>query len=488
MNQRQPNQHQPLSLPAPARWASAVTAGLIMAAITYPWWQGVTIWLGFTIALVAATAADMIWAAREMVPLPHIAILIAALQYGLAPWASNFYPSIYPDYQINDLAEYFAYAGPVLAAITVGFIVSGMGLRMKSSRPHRSEASPQLLHELDWLLWGGMAVGIFGAGVTGSLAFVVVLLATLRFVGVIGWMIVAAPGWKWRVAVLLLYEMYGASSSGMFHDLILWSLSLLAIYVFLRHVKRLVFVSVLASLVVGVFFLQDAKWTLREGLWTEGGEVIVFGEPMTFTEWTRPFASVVCLVDSATKFFTGGYSDESIHKSVTRFNQGSIIDRVMHHVPSEEPYAARRDLVGGSVCHRDAARARARQTHYERANQHGPLRRTYHDRGHDHEYWLRRGDVRQFRPLGRRRWVWIVCAGPGIVFSLGGDARSKVAVLVGHCSLLRSLGIQGRDGHRRGIELRRQVRRFGVCGNDAYAVAARGTHGPRIESGPDITR
>jgi hypothetical protein len=339
MNQRQPNQHQPLSLPAPARWASAVTAGLIMAAITYPWWQGVTIWLGFTIALVAATAADMIWAAREMVPLPHIAILIAALQYGLAPWASNFYPSIYPDYQINDLAEYFAYAGPVLAAITVGFIVSGMGLRMKSSRPHRSEASPQLLHELDWLLWGGMAVGIFGAGVTGSLAFVVVLLATLRFVGVIGWMIVAAPGWKWRVAVLLLYEMYGASSSGMFHDLILWSLSLLAIYVFLRHVKRLVFVSVLASLVVGVFFLQDAKWTLREGLWTEGGEVIVFGEPMTFTEWTRPFASVVCLVDSATKFFTGGYSDESIANSVTRFNQGWIIDRVMHHVPSEEPYA-----------------------------------------------------------------------------------------------------------------------------------------------------
>jgi len=60
---------------------------------------------------------------------------------------------------------------------------------------------------------------------------------------------------------------------------------------------------------------------------------------MTFSDWTRPFVSGLCLVDSATKFFTGGYSDESIANSVTRFNQGWIIDRVMHHVPSEEPYA-----------------------------------------------------------------------------------------------------------------------------------------------------
>jgi hypothetical protein len=124
----------------------------------------------------------------------------------------------------------------------------------------------------------------------------------------------------------------------MFHDLILWSLSLLAMYVFLRQVKRVVFVSVLTVLVFGVFSLQDAKWTLREGIW-EGGEIIVFGKPMSYSEWTRPFVAGLCLIDSATKFFTGGYSDESIANAVTRFNQGWIIDRVMHHVPSEEPYA-----------------------------------------------------------------------------------------------------------------------------------------------------
>ena len=340
-----------LTLPASARWGSArlyYRAGR-GGLITFPWWHDVSMWLGFTIALASGTAADMIWAAREIVPLPHIAVLIACLQYGLAPWASNLYPSLYSEYQINDLREYFSYAGPVLAAVTFGFLLSGWGLRLKQSDYKREFINPQLLRELDFLLWGGMAVNYFGSNTTGSLAFVVVFPAgmpEIRGLSRIGWMIVAAPGWKWRIGALLLFEIYGATSSGMFHDLILWSLSLLAIYVFLRHVKRLVFVSVLAGLVAGIFFLQDAKWTLRDAIWNESNEVVVFGKPMTFSPWMRPIVSSLCLFDSCTKFLTGGYTDESIANSVTRFNQGWIIDRVMHHVPSEEPYARGETLWG----------------------------------------------------------------------------------------------------------------------------------------------
>ncbi|HEY3854631.1 MAG TPA: hypothetical protein VGO67_09580 [Verrucomicrobiae bacterium] len=337
-----------LTLPASARWGSALTTAFVAAAATYSWWHGVSPWLGFTIALVAGTATDMIWAAREIVPLPHIALLIASLQYGLAPWASNFYPSLYAEYQINDLPEYFDYAGPVLAAMTLGFLLSGMGLRLKHSDSERQYLNPGLLRELDFLLWGGVVFSLFFSHAQGSLAFVMVLLGCLRYIGAIGWMIVAAPGWKWRVGVLLLFEIYNASSSGMFHDLILWSLSLLAIYVFLRHVKRLVFVSALVGLVAAIFFLQDAKWTLRDAIWNESNEIVLFGKPMTFSPWTRPFVSAFCLVDSCTKFFSGGYSEESIANSVTRFNQGWIIDRVMHHMPSEEPFA-RGETIWGAL-------------------------------------------------------------------------------------------------------------------------------------------
>jgi hypothetical protein len=45
---------------------------------------------------------------------------------------------------------------------------------------------------------------------------------------------------------------------------------------------------------------------------------------------------------------TGGYSDESIANSVTRFNQGWIIDRVIHHVPAEEPFA-RGETIWGAL-------------------------------------------------------------------------------------------------------------------------------------------
>jgi hypothetical protein len=327
------------SLFMPARWASAATAGLFVAAVTYFWWHDVSMWLGFTVALVGATVADMIWIARDFVPLPHIAILVAALQYGLAPWASNFYPDILPDYQIADLPEYLGYAGPALAAMAIGFVASGIGLGLTRPVSQSNRATHQLLGELDLLLWGGMAVSFFGSGVVGNYAFVVVLLGSLRFIGAIGWMIAAAPGWKLRLGAVLLYEVYIAAISGMFHDLILWSLSLLAIYVYLRQVKRLVFVGVLAAMVFGVFCLQDTKWTVRAGIWDEGGEIIVFGKPMTYSKWTQPFVTALCFIDSSTKFFTGGYTDESIAGSIMRFNQGWIIDRVMHHVPEEEPYA-----------------------------------------------------------------------------------------------------------------------------------------------------
>jgi hypothetical protein len=328
-----------LPLPAPARWASAATSGLFLAAVTYHWWHDVSPWLGFIIALDAATVADMIWVARNMVPLPHIAILIASLQYGLAPWASSLYPSTIPEYQIADLKEYLKYAGPALAAMALGFLVSGIGMHVRAPRFDRHPPTRQLLGELDLLLWGGIVISFLGSGVTGNYAFVVVLLGTLRFVGGIGWMITAAKGWKWRIGAMLFYEVYLATVAGMFHDLILWSLSLLAVYVYLRQIKRTVFVSVMVGLVFGVFFLQDAKWTLRAGIWEEGGEIIVFGKPMTYSDWERPFVTALCLVDSSTKLFTGGYSDESIADSITRFNQGWIIDRVMHHVPAEEPYA-----------------------------------------------------------------------------------------------------------------------------------------------------
>jgi len=57
----------------------------------------------------------------------------------------------------------------------------------------------------------------------------------------------------------------------------------------------------------------------------------------------------LCLLQSATKAFTDGYGDDALGDMVQRFNQGWIIDRVLHHVPAEEPYASGETIVSALV-------------------------------------------------------------------------------------------------------------------------------------------
>jgi hypothetical protein len=253
--------------------------------------------------------------------------------------ASHYYISD-TEYQIANFARYFAYGGPVLLAVALGWTVSFLGLSPGTTASPRQQNNPSLARELDWLLWGGMLFNYFGGEFGGGgLAFVVVLLGNLRYLGAIGWMILAKPGWKGRVAAVLAYEAISANRSGMFHEFILWALSLLGVYMVLRRLKATVFLAWLTAVVAFVFFLQDAKWQIRQATWFGGNQVTVFGQPVVLSSWTRPFVSALCVADSACKLFVGGYTEDSLDYSITRFNQGWIIDCVLQRVPHSEPFA-----------------------------------------------------------------------------------------------------------------------------------------------------
>jgi len=321
------------------RLGTAVGFGLLAAICSYPWWKGVSPWASMAFFVAAATVADMPQAALEIAPYPHFAILIAALQYGLAPLASHYYVSD-TEYQIASFAGYFAYGGPVLLAVALGWSVSFLWFSPGPAPPPRQLDNPGLARELDWLLWGGMMFDYIGVGFGGSgLGFVVVLLGNLRYLGAIGWMILATPGWKERLAAVLAYEVIRANQSAMFHDFILWTLSLLGAYMAMRRLKVTVFLAWLTATVAFVFFLQDAKWEIRQATWFGNNQVTVFGRPLELSPMTRPFVSVLCVADSAHKLFAGGYDEESLADTVTRFNQGWIIGCIQRHVPASEPFA-----------------------------------------------------------------------------------------------------------------------------------------------------
>lgn len=168
-------------LSAWSRLATALGIGLLTAICTYPWWLGVSPWAGVAFFVAAAAVADMPQAALEMAPFPHFGILIAALQYGLAPLASRYY-TLDSEYQIANFTRYFAYGGPALLAVALGWTVSFLGLSPRTTESPRRQDNPSLARELDWLVWGGMLFDFFGSGLGGGgLAFVVVLLGNLRY-------------------------------------------------------------------------------------------------------------------------------------------------------------------------------------------------------------------------------------------------------------------------------------------------------------------
>ena len=339
-----PNRTNPLSFGA--RVIRSTFLGLLAAFLTYSWWHEVSPWASVPIALTAAIIADMFAVFRIMIPLPHFAVVIACLQYGLAPLAAHYYPASNFRYDIHDLPGYFAFAGPVMLATALGWMLAGATMTLQL-RPLPSGSSDlKLKQELDWLFWGGLGLMVVRPYVgSGGLAFLLELLTNLRFLGVTGMILLQLPGWRWRTLALLFIESMSASNTGMFHDFILWSLCLVGAWTFIKRPRPIILFVGLTVATLGIFALQNAKWTIRQATWDATSRVVVFGRTMEFSGWTRPFVAGLCIVDSATKIFGDGYANDFMGDTILRFNQGWIIERVMEHVPSAEPYAEGRTLV-----------------------------------------------------------------------------------------------------------------------------------------------
>ena len=334
------SEHRRFLLLTGPQWWTTVTAAVIASAASYPLWHGVSVWCACAAALISAVVVHMAYTGGTIVPFPHIAVLICAIQYAAAPWATRYLPAQNAEYHIKDFAQYFAYAGPVTLAIVLGWALSCVHLHLAERASSGSRINPALLGDLHLMFWGGIGLKVaLGSSSLGGLGFFFLLLANLRFISVMGLMILGAPGWRWRAAVVMVLEIVTSAGTGMFHEFVLWSLGLFAVYVFTRRPPLLMFLGWLAVIAAGVFLLNDAKWQLREAMWEGSEKVTVFGKEIEVTSLNRPLVAGLCLVQSGAKAFTGGYDEESLGDMVMRFNQGWIIERILQHVPDEQPYA-----------------------------------------------------------------------------------------------------------------------------------------------------
>ena len=134
------------------QWILAGIAGLVAALVFLPYYRLISPWLGVVAFMMGIIIVHLRYASKFIIPFPHIAFLIAALQYVLAAWASSYYPSDDPMHNIGSrLPEYLPFATLVLLACAAGW---GMGLvRMRiPARRARVAVTPELLHTLDALL------------------------------------------------------------------------------------------------------------------------------------------------------------------------------------------------------------------------------------------------------------------------------------------------------------------------------------------------
>ena len=298
----------------------------------------ISVWIGVTVFFVTLTAYHMRHASRYIVPFPHIAILISALQYVLAAWVGFYYPPENSTYDIGAaLPLYLSYGGPVIVAICVGWSLSLV--RLKPTPQAAFPTSAKLLTEMDILLAVGMVTFFVGRYVAiPSLAFVLVLIANFRYVGVYGRMIVRGPGWSWRLAIVLGAEVMFAAEIAMFHPLLLWMCWTVAVWMYCFKPSQR---AVLCVLLAGALFLpafQEAKWRLRAG-----ADDDLLGASQTEATAENRLSKTVTFVSylasSLKHAATFDLSDDFIADTVVRYNQGWIVNRIMFFVPDVESYA-----------------------------------------------------------------------------------------------------------------------------------------------------
>jgi hypothetical protein len=316
-----------------SQWLIASLFGLMVGGMAWPWYAEISVWIGVVLFLITVTVFHMLFTFTFLVPYPHIAILITGLQYVLAAWFSFYYPPGNPIYDIGArLPVYLSYAGWVMTLVCLGWALPLWGLRPSSIQ--RMPVSAALLAELDVLFWIGMASTIMRHRVSfGPLNFVLVLSANLRYLGAIGRMLVFGTGWQWRIVLTLALEVLSTAGAGMFHDLLLWSALVFAIYIYKATPRKLVVVGLLGLGVLVLPALQQAKVSLRERISSgdsTGGGLANVGNAIDLSK---------DMANGLTKSASGDWDSGSLGDIALRYNQGWIINRVMQNVPSGEPYA-----------------------------------------------------------------------------------------------------------------------------------------------------
>ncbi len=254
-------------------------------------------------------------------PILELMALIAAAQWGLGPLFAYNLPSTFTKYTMAvPLEIYFQNALPGIFAFLF-FLIGRKQNQKKSLRYQLKPLRPNVAYTLIVI---GLLTPVISPFLPSALRFLYFLMSSLVYVGLLVYY--SNPLNRNRNVSLLLgllWLLFQAAESGIFHTLILWGAIFFCFYrgYFQKNLaRRLSFIGIAFT---GIFFTQVIKSDFRSEIGQGKGQLGVFVE---------------LILSKA----TGGeelLDPEVLADLNVRLNQGWIIARIYNHVPMHEPYA-----------------------------------------------------------------------------------------------------------------------------------------------------
>jgi hypothetical protein len=269
----------------------------------------------FSISVTSYFVYMLLFSSTGIFAFREFALFLYALNYLLSPTITYHIDRSLLEYPMKIAAEnYFSVAIPGYICLVLGMYAFNTRI-FKPRIDKMKKDSAANLSLLKFFTWFGFILRFMMSFFPGELAFFLLILSSLRFIGSFAIFMIDPKTYWWYPAFILVVEIYFAAIGGLYHDAIMWILFFSMFFVYVtKPTVRMRLVSA-AVLIFAIVFIQNLKGSYRKKTWTEGSE-----------------SSLSLVLETSNEISDETLSDKNLLSILSRSNQAwilaSTIDRM----------------------------------------------------------------------------------------------------------------------------------------------------------------
>jgi hypothetical protein len=282
-------------------------------------------YLGLTVGLLT-----FVWFFRSLgknISIRNVFAVLMSLQFLVSPFFVYNGLEEYQWYKMKVAEEtYFNFVTPAMIAFLIGLYLGGR----KKNFEYKSTYSLKFWYnrnkEVPYIfIGGGFICSFLQPMVSGELGFVMYLLASLKFVGLLLLML-GTDKMPMKITLVVMGSILLSSFANvMFHDLFIWSILILCSLSYRLQLSIKIKLLAILLLVGSAIVIQSLKSDLRYKVWEQGEDL-----SLDLVEGT---------LNQVSEEKGGILSFQNLAPQIIRINQGWIVSSIMENVPQRVPFA-----------------------------------------------------------------------------------------------------------------------------------------------------